>query len=514
MFDSTREQDVRNLKPINFRPILFCALSLFSGIMLYRYHPVLGIWTALMPILVIGLICLLFYLIVDKNKRTIVLTTSICCCFFVFVGMLSLGLKVNSLLKHNVNDGYYTVVGEVKDVTYKHGGYYATLTNCTYNGKEGSDLITGFLYEEISLYDVVELKCFVKSASVEKGKKISNQIISGWPTSTSEVYSCKVIGKTDGVASWFKTKTDVKFKSVLGEDFGILSALLRGDVSEMKQTVTTFRVAGIAHIFAVSGLHIGLIFTALGFILGKFKINRVLKVAMTTSALVFYSYLCGFSPSSLRAVIMCTCMMISKLLGQKHDGLNALSISAIIVLLINATDLYSVGFILSFTICLSILILSPPIKSVLSFMPEEFSSSLSVLFASQVSALPLSIMMFNGFSLVSFFANFLLLPVVSIVYYATVIGTVFCVILPINEHIALFIPQVLTVGIKGITEFISLFPISLNYMSKPLMGVYYLLLFGISDFINIPKKVKFSCGVILIVVLLFIAVRSFFGVPI
>ena len=513
MFDSERGQDVQNLKPINFRPILFCALSLFAGIILYRNHLVLGVWTVLTPILIIGLICLLFYFIVDKAKRPMVIVTSVCCCVFVFIGMLSFGLKINSLKKNSVPDGYYTVVGEIKDVTYKNGGYYATLTNCTYDGIEGNDLITSFLYEEVSLYDVIELKCIVKNCEIEEGKKIPNQIISGWPTSTSKVYSCRVIGKSKGVAPWFKTKTDAKFSSVLGEDFGILSALLRGDVSEMCETVTTFRAVGIAHIFAVSGLHIGLIFAAMSFILGKLKINRVLKVIVTTSALIFYSYLCGFSPSSLRAVIMCTCIMLSKLLGQKYDGVNALSIAAIIVLLINAIDLFSAGFILSFTICFSILVLSPPIKSILSFMPEEFSSSLAVLFASQASALPLSIIMFGEFSLVSFFANFLLLPIVSILYYATVIGTLICVILPINEHIALFIPQILTVGIKGITEFIAYFPISLSYMTKPLLSIYYLLLISVSDFVNISKKAKFSCGVLLVVVLLFIATRSFFGVP-
>ena len=98
MFDIARGQDVRNLKPINFRPILFCALALFAGIILYRYYPILGVWTALTPIIAIGLICLLFYLVADKDKKITVIVTSVCCCSFVFLGMLSLGLKVNSFL--------------------------------------------------------------------------------------------------------------------------------------------------------------------------------------------------------------------------------------------------------------------------------------------------------------------------------------------------------------------------------------------------------------------------------
>ena len=513
MFDSARGENVRNIKPINFRPILFCALSLFAGIILYRNYPILGEWTVLAPLLVVGATCLSLLFFFEKEKRLTVITTSTICFIFCLIGMLSLGLKVESLTKRNVQDGYYTVVGEVKDVSYKHGGYYATLTNCTYDGKEGSDFFTYHLEEKVSLYDVIELKCLVKSDVVAKGESISYRIINEWPTYSVETYSCKIIGKADSVASWFKTKTDKAFTKILGEDFGILSALLRGDDSEMKEIVDTFRLVGIAHIFAVSGMHIGLIFTALSFIFGRLNINRIVKTTVISLALIFYSYLCGFSPSSLRATIMCSCMMLSKLFGQKHDGLNALSEAGIIVVLINATDLFSAGFILSFTICLSILVLAPPIKSVLSFIPEEFSSSLSVLFASQVAALPLSISYFSGFPLVSFFANFLLLPIVSLLYYATVLGSVICVILPINEHIALFIPQILTVGIKGVTEFLARYPMVLDYITKPISVIYYALLICISDFVNLPKKFKFACVTLIFVLLLFIAVRSFFGVP-
>lgn len=513
MFDSAGRQDIRNIKPINFRPILFCALSLFVGVILYRNYPILSVWTILTPIFVTFAICVVCYLTFGKEKRYTVLTTSAICFIFILIGMLSLGLKVNSTTSKVVASGYYTVVGEVKDVSYKDGGYYATLTGCTYNGDEGGDFYTYKLQTKVELYDIVEIKCYVKNDKIVKGEKFSHRIISEWSNYASRVDSVRVLGKSGSVASRFKTRTDTIFKKILGEDFGILSALLRGDDSEMRQTVELFRFVGIAHIFAVSGLHIGLIFTALSFIFGKLKINRIVKTVSITLMLIFYSYLCGFSPSSLRATIMCTCMMISRLLGQKHDGINALSVAGIIVVTTNATDLFSVGFILSFTICFSILVLAPPIKSVLSFMPNEFSSSLSVLFASQAGVLPLSIKYFGGFPLVSFFANFLLLPIVSILYYVTVIGVIICLILPINEHISLFIPQILTVGIKGVTEFMTNFPLVLDYMSTPLAIVYYALLLCVSDFINVSKKAKFSCGVLILVLIAFIGTRSFFGVP-
>ena len=515
MFDSQGgERLQRVVIPINFRPILLCALSLMAGIILCRHYLILGVWTVLAPAIVILAICVLFLCLVGKDKRLTVVMTSAFCFLFLSIGMVSFWAKINATVKDVPKDGYYTVRGEVSDVYYKQGLWYATLTDCTYDGVLGSDFFTYGLDCEVKLYDIIEIKSIVASDKLGEGTKLSYRILNGWPTYARKVYSCKVVGKSTSIASRFKILTDQKFKSVLGEDSGILSALLRGDDSEMKETVTLFRLVGIAHIFAVSGMHVGLVFTALSFLLGKIKINRIIKTLIIAGALVFYSYLCGFTPSSLRAVIMCICLMLSKFFGEKHDGLNALAEAFIIVLLINAVDLFSAGFILSFSICLSILILSPPIKRVLSFMPEEFASLFSVLFASQLTALPLSIWFFGSFPLASFIANFFLLPIVSILYYATVICTIIAMILPINELIALFVPQILTVGIKNVTELIAKFPLNLTYMTKALMIGYYTLLFGVSDIINLPKKAKFSCGVLVLTLLFYLSMRSFFGVPV
>ena len=502
-------QDIK--RPINFRPILLCALSLFLGVIIFQYYPVFKAWTIVIPIVGVGLIALLFCALVKRENRQVVLNAAAICLVFVFVGMLSLGLRVHGLTKDNPQDGVYTVVGEVKKVSYKQGAWYFTLTDCEYDGARGSDLYVYAVTNEVELYDIVKLKGYAKGEGVIDGVKISNKILSGRPMSISEPYELEIIGRSDSLASRFKTRTDQIFYKALGEDGGILSALIRGDVSKMKEGVDLFRLAGIAHIFAVSGMHIGLIYAALSFMFSKIKIKRGIKVAVISLALVFYSYLCGLSSSSLRAVIMCTCLMLSKLLGEKHDGVNALSEAAIIVVLINPLDMFSAGFKLSFLVCLSIIILAPPIKSVLKFMPEAFSSSISVLCASQLAAIPLSVIYFSGVPLISFVANFLLLPIVSLLYYFVAIATLLCLVLPINELIALFIPKILIVGIKGITECIVMIPLIVDYMTKPIMAVYYFLLFCISDVVNLPKKVKFSCGVVFLALVLFVVAHSFFG---
>ena len=441
-------------RPINFRPILLCAISLIFGILLYSYSPSLKIWTILLPIIILSLISLLFFLIVEKDKRITVATTCVACLCFAFLGSILLGVSVRKTEKGKVEDGIYEISGVVDSVSYKDGIYYFGVTNCKYGGESGGDLFVYGINQKVSLYDEILLNGYVYGVERVEDKSISSSMINGRSMLCSRVYDFQITGKQNSLASKFKVKTDLVFEKVLGERSGILSALLRGDVSEMKETVSAFRLVGIAHVFAVSGMHIGLVFTALSFLLGKIKLNRYVKTAITCIFLFLYSYLCGFTSSSLRASITCSCVALCKLTGEKYDGVNALSESAIIVLVLSPTEVFSAGFILSYAISFSITVFAPTFKEWLKFLPEQFASAISVLFASQAVALPLSVSFFGSFSLVSFIANFLLLPVVTIIFYFVFIGALICVILPINELIALFIPQILIVGTTGIVSFL------------------------------------------------------------
>ena len=323
---------------------------------------------------------------------------------------------------------------------------------------------------------------------------------------TSAVYGVKVLGYKNSVAPKFKLITDEKFYKVGGSYGGTLSALIRGDTSEMRENVTLYRSVGIAHIFAVSGMHVGLLFVAVTFVLSKIKINRLIGALIACLSLVFYSYLCGFTPSSLRATVMCSCLALAKILGEKKDRVNSLAIAMIIVLTINPLDLFSIGFLLSFIVSFSLITIAPPIERNLPFKSDKIKGAVSVLLASQLSALPVSVYVFGSFSIVSLLANFIVLPIVTIIFYFTVIGVIICIILPINAHIALFIPNILNVGTSVVVEFISKFPFAISFFSAGLMTVYYFLLLCFSDLVNLSKRVKITClmGIFTIIILAFI----------
>lgn len=91
-----------------------------------------------------------------------------------------------------------------------------------------------------------------------------------------------------------------------------------GDVLE------NFRNGGVAHIFAVSGLHIGFLAGVVFFLLRSCRVRGVPKVLISAAVLVFYAGICGFSPSSLRAAVMASVLAAAKETGMKYDGLSSL----------------------------------------------------------------------------------------------------------------------------------------------------------------------------------------------
>ena len=493
-------------KPINFRPILFCALSLVLGIVCYKFYPTFKGLTLILPTIFLTAIFLPLIIFCKKESRKSFALTFAFCVLFSIIGVGLITNAIDKSVNSQVDNGRYTVVGEVEHCSYTNGSYYVRLINCRYDGKEGGTLYVKGIGKEVGLYDILEVDCYAVKSNFNEDGKVSKDLLSKRDMITSAVYGVEIVGYKNSLASKFKLITDEKFKDVGGSYGGTLSALIRGDTSEMRENVTLYRSVGIAHIFAVSGIHVGLLFIAVSFILSKIKINRLIGALIACFSLVFYSYLCGFTSSSLRATVMCTCLAITKILGEKKDRVNSLAVAMIIILTINPLDLFSIGFLLSFVVSFSLITIAPPIERRLPFRSDKIKGAVSVLIASQLSALPVSVYVFGSFSIISLLANFLILPIVTIIFYFTVIGVVICMILPINAHIALFIPNFLNVGTSVVVEFISKFPFAISFFSVGLMTIYYFLLLCFSDLVNLSKRTKITCimGVIAVIILTFI----------
>ncbi len=131
----------------------------------------------------------------------------------------------------------------------------------------------------------------------------------------------------------------------------LLAVILGEDVYVAPSTINAFRMSGVAHLMAISGLHVGIMATLAMFLLMPLSFIRKGFMARSLIAVVLtwgYAAVVGFSPSVLRATIMFTAYMAARLLERDYIGFNSLFAASIIVLLINPSWLFTPGFQLSF----------------------------------------------------------------------------------------------------------------------------------------------------------------------
>lgn len=230
------------------------------------------------------------------------------------------------------------------------------------------------------------------------------------------------------------------------KELGLAEALLIGYKDDLDQTlVQSYTNTGVVHIIAISGLHLGLIYWLLAFLLKPLKKMKMrwLRPVFIIAGLWLFSLLAGGQPSVLRAALMFTCIVIAENFGRKNNIYNTLSASAFILLCINPYWLWDVGFQLSYAAVLSIVIFFRPIYNWFCFKNKivDFLWKLNaVTFAAQILTLPISIFHFHQFPVYFFLTNFIAVPLSSIILF----GEIFLCAISFIPAIALFTGKVLT----------------------------------------------------------------------
>ena len=122
-------------------------------------------------------------------------------------------------------------------------------------------------------------------------------------------------------------------------------ALFLGDTSDLSYEVDTdLKVSGIRHVVAVSGLHIAILFGLLSMVTFR---NRFLTALVGYPVIFFFAALTGFTPSVMRACLMCGLLLLSRLTSREYDGATSLSFAVLVMLLLNPLMITAVSFQLS-----------------------------------------------------------------------------------------------------------------------------------------------------------------------
>jgi len=207
-----------------------------------------------------------------------------------------------------------------------------------------------------------------------------------------------------------------------GEEGQIASALLLGYKEDLDPELRqAFVEAGAMHVLAVSGLHVGIVFMALSFLLKwieRFPNGKVIKVFLIVGLIWFYALLTGSSPSVIRASVMFSMIGLAGVFQRQANIYNTLAASAFVMLMFDPSLLFEVGFQLSYSAVLGIVAIYPKLRGLLFsrfWLLNKMWDLTAVSIAAQLGTLPLSLYYFHQMPVYSFLSNLIVIPAAFIV---------------------------------------------------------------------------------------------------
>ena len=299
------------------------------------------------------------------------------------------------------------------------------------------------------------------------------------------------------------------------KEFGVISALVLGDKRRLDADLQRqFSNAGVVHVLAVSGLHVGIIYLFLGKLIAFLlkKRGRIVKFIFVLLILWGYAALTGFSPSVLRAVTMFSFIAMGKHHGKYGNVYNLIAGSALLLLAINPLLITQVGFQLSYFAVIGIVYFHPKFYSLITFqkwLPDKIWSLTCVSLAAQLATFPLSIFYFHQFPILFPLTNILVIPLATAILYLGIFWLCLSWVPYLSYSIA-FLTIKITSILNAIIDWFNDIPFvnaSGLYVSELETISLYLLILGIAGFISKPvfRRLRYSIVIAVLLVISFIS---------
>lgn len=194
---------------------------------------------------------------------------------------------------------------------------------------------------------------------------------------------------------------------------GVSTALLVGDKSFIsEETKNSLYEAGVAPIFAVSGLHISIWVMGLYAVLKQLKIRRRTGSVVCICFTLFFMALTGFSPSVCRSGLMMLLFLSGNLFYRKPDSLNSLGFAVLILCIINPFIVEDVGFLMSFSATLAIVTVMPSAERKIARIPlaaiKAVLTAVAVSLCAIIGSFPVTVFFIGYISLFSVISNLLI----------------------------------------------------------------------------------------------------------
>lgn len=516
---------------INFRAFLFVFIgAIIGGIFSFHiFSSNLTFFIILTILIFMTVVFVAFTTFFDKTKKFNFLNKFLICFLIGFFIFSSLSCLNFTNFSKNKNIENATVTARVCSVNSKASYYYLILEECKLNDLEcnNSSKLSGKIsltvysndVKDISIGDIVYFTGNLNKNDLIREQKFQSYYYKNNIKYSSFVDSENFTFQNGSLKFDEKIRENVKqilFTNMSYDNAAICYATIFGDKTLLDEKIyNSFSISGTAHILCVSGLHVGFLVALLYLFFKLFKLKPKYILIVLSIIMLFYCYLCGFSPSVVRASLMSLILCMATTFGTKYDSLSSLSLSGIIILLFKPFYIFDIGFQLSFSACFGIILLMPSFTSFFKKInfDNKFSQAISLTLSAQLGTFPIILHNFEKMSFLSICANIIIVPIFSILFSLLIIFTIINFILPLGKlfvvlELILNFIVFLTKGFGSVTSLI--FTTSSFTITYSL--IFYLIILCISKFINLKNKTRIISVLSLTVLFCFAFLLQFYPI--
>ncbi len=461
------------------RPLTAVALCFGAGVLCagnFVFSP--------LPFMLAAAFALLLFLLLIKQRKWALAGA---CMFSFFFAMLLCGIRMNPELPEI---GKYpvkcTVLGSVK--TEEDGRKKAFVTDVVLQTEDGQTVHAGNAYltytpkedEVILLEDGTQLS-FTGTVYHPSGQNNPYGFDFRQYLLTKGVgygISCygggSVTGqKSNGLSSVFyrlRVSLYDQCRAIFGEESALPLALLLGYRDDLPDDIqNAFSDAGVAHILAVSGLHVTLLASAVLLLLKPFHLSPAARMTVIGVFLAVYCVITGFSAPVVRASLLLMIGMLAAVMKRRSDPLTSLSAAFLLILLADPLQLYTASFILSFSAVAGMIVFGDlfstvkPRNAVIAALWNWWKTT----FAATLGTVLPVILYFHNFSVIGLLINPLICALIGVMQpvYA-VIFVIGCIYLPFGNFLAGVFSCVTRFFTEGVT-FLSRLPFAVLRVASP-----------------------------------------------
>lgn len=234
----------------------------------------------------------------------------------------------------------------------------------------------------------------------------------------------------------------------------LLLALLMGETADLpSETVAAFRLGGVAHIVAISGLHVAIVVAGVGVVLGRLRLPVAARDAALLGATLLFAVFAGGRPPVFRAALMIGLYLLARLLGRPTSPGQVVGFAAVVLLLSAPEDLFDIGFLLTFAAIFGLSAFGAPLARRLrerGFGPGFAVDVAAATVGAEMAIFPIQAFVFNIVPFVGLLSNPIVIPLSVGFLYAALALTPLLLVSPLTAAFAIAPLRLLSDAMVGV----------------------------------------------------------------